>query len=102
MRLIPSNIRQRLAALHPDHKRIVRGAVWVSLFVLLGKLAGAVKEMAVAYRYGVSGVVDAYQLAFTVVTWIPGTLVSVIGVVLIPILVRLRQRDAADRALFSD
>lgn len=102
MRLIPSKIRQRLAALHPDHKRIVRGAAWVSLFVLLGKLAGAVKEMAVAYRYGVSGVVDAYQLAFTVVTWIPGTLVSVIGVVLIPILVRLRQRDAADRALFLE
>lgn len=51
----------------------------MSLFVLLGKLAGAVKEMAVAYRYGVSGVVDAYQLAFTVVTWIPGTLVSVIA-----------------------
>lgn len=102
MRLIPPKISQRLAALHPDHKRIARGAVWVSLFVLLGKLAGAAKEMAVAYRYGVSGVVDAYQLAFTVVTWMPGTLVSVIGMVLIPILVRLRQRDAADRALFLE
>ena len=102
MRLIPPKISQRLAALHPDHKRIARGAVWVSLFVLLGKLAGAAKEMAVAYRYGVSGVVDAYQLAFTVVTWMPGTLVSVIGMVVIPILVRLRQRDAADRALFLE
>jgi peptidoglycan biosynthesis protein MviN/MurJ (putative lipid II flippase) len=102
MRLIPPKISQRLAALHPDHKRIARGAVWVSLFVLLGKLAGATKEMAVAYRYGVSGVVDAYQLAFTVVTWMPGTLVSVIGMVVIPILVRLRQRDAADRALFLE
>lgn len=102
MKTIPPRIRRRLATLHPDHKRIVRGAVWVSLFVLLGKLAGAAKEMAVAYRYGVSGVVDAYQLAFTVVTWLPGTLVSVIAMVLIPILVRLRQRDAADRALFLE
>jgi len=102
MKFIPSKIKQRFAALHSDHKRIARSAVWVSLFSLLGKLAGAAKEMAVAYRYGVSGVVDAYQLAFTVVTWIPGTLVSVIGVVLIPILVRLRQQDSKDRALFLE
>ncbi len=95
-------VRQRLAAIHPDHQRIAQGAAWVSLFVLVGKLAGAAKEMAVAYRYGVSGVVDAYQLAITVVTWLPGTLVSVIAIVLIPILVRLRQRDAADRALFLE
>lgn len=87
-------------ALHPDHQRIARGAAWVALFVLVGKLAGAAKEMAVAYRYGVSGVVDAYQLALTVVTWLPGTLVSVIAITLIPILVRLRQRDATEYGLF--
>jgi murein biosynthesis integral membrane protein MurJ len=100
MRAIPLGVHQRLAALHADHKRIARGAAWVALFVLVGKLAGAAKEMAVAYRYGVSGVVDAYQLATTLVTWLPGTLVSVIAVVLIPMLVRLRRQDATDHTLF--
>lgn len=93
-------VRQRISTLHPDHKRIARGATWVAFFVLMGKLAGAAKEMAVAYRYGVSNVVDAYQLAFTIVTWLPGTLISVIAIVLIPVLVRMRQKDLADRTLF--
>lgn len=69
-------------------------------FVLVGKLAGATKEMAVAYRYGVSGIVDAYQLATTMTTWLPNTLVSVLSVVLVPLLVRLRHEDPADRRHF--
>ncbi len=99
---IPRSVRRRFAAIHPDHRRIAQGAAWVALFVLVGKLAGAAKEMTIAYRYGVSGVVDAYQLAITVVTWLPVTLISVIAMVLIPILVRQRQRNAADRALFLE
>lgn len=74
--------------------------MWVAAFVLIGKLAGAGKEMAVAYRYGASGAVDAYQLAITLTTWLPGTLVSVLTVVLVPLLVRLRRQAAADRKLF--
>ena len=100
MKVIPYQIRQWLSTLHSDHKRIARGAAWIALFVLIGKLAGAAKEMAVAYRYGVSGIVDAYQLAFTIVIWLPSTLISVISMVLIPTLVRLRQQDPADRDLF--
>jgi putative peptidoglycan lipid II flippase len=93
-------VRQRFAAVHSDHKRIALGAVWVAGFVLVGKLAGAAKEMAVAWRYGVSETVDAYQLASTLVFWLPGTLVSVVTIVLVPMLVRLRQDNAEDRALF--
>ena len=93
-------MRRRLQSIHSDHKRIALGAAWVAAFVLIGKLAGAGKEMAVAYRYGVSGVVDAYQLALTLTTWLPGTLVSVLSVVLVPLLVRLRQQDLVDRNLF--
>lgn len=102
MKISLHQVRQRFSALHSDHKRIARGAIWVALFVLLGKLAGAAKEMAVAYRYGISNVVDAYQLAFTVVTWLPGTLLSVMAMVVIPVLVRLRKQDAADRTLFLE
>jgi putative peptidoglycan lipid II flippase len=93
-------IRQRLAGAHSDHKRIALGAAWVMGFVLVGRLAGAAKEMAVAWRYGVSETVDAYQLATTLVLWLPGTIVSVLTIVLVPMFVRLRESDQVDRSYF--
>lgn len=45
---------RKLGSIHPDHQRIFKGAFRVAVFLLLGKAAGAIKEMAVAYRYGVS------------------------------------------------
>jgi peptidoglycan biosynthesis protein MviN/MurJ (putative lipid II flippase) len=56
--------------------------------------------MAVAYRYGVSDAVDAYQFTMTMATWLPVTIVGVLSVVLIPVLVRLRRADVAERNLF--
>lgn len=100
MKRVLNKICQQFSTLHPDHKRIIRGASWVALFVLIGKLAGAAKEMAIAYRYGVSNIVDAYQLSFTVVTWLPGTLISVMNMVLIPVLVRLRHNNSEKRTQF--
>ena len=82
----------KFRTIHCDHKRIAMGAISVGAFVLVGRLVGAAKEMAVAWRYGVSDVVDAYQIAFTLVTWLPMTLISVVSVILVPHLVRERQR----------
>jgi putative peptidoglycan lipid II flippase len=93
-------VRQRFGRVHPDHKRIALGAAWVMGFVLVGRLAGAAKEMAVAWRYGVSETVDAYQLATTLVLWLPGTLISTLTIVLVPMFVRLRQSDQVDRSYF--
>ena len=93
-------LRARLARLDPDHKRIFNGAVRVALFLVLGKAAGAVKEMAVAYRYGISDEVDAYQFTLTMATWLPVTIVGVLSVVLIPVLVRLRRSESEDRTRF--
>lgn len=76
------------------------GAMRVAFFLLLGKAAGALKEMAVAYRYGVSDVVDAYQYTMTLANWLPVTLVGTLSVVLIPVLVRTRRLPPADRARF--
>jgi peptidoglycan biosynthesis protein MviN/MurJ (putative lipid II flippase) len=56
--------------------------------------------MAVAYRYGVSDAVYAYQFTMTMATWLPVTIVGVLSVVLIPVLVRLRRADVAERNLF--
>ncbi|WP_256253031.1 murein biosynthesis integral membrane protein MurJ [Burkholderia ubonensis] len=93
-------IGSRLAAVHADHKRILRSAMLVSFFVLVGKSAGAMKEMAIAYRYGISAAVDAYQLTLTMITWVPGTVATVLGVVLVPTLVRLQKLPERERTLF--
>src|SRR5690606_2144436 len=76
------------------------GAMRVAFFLLLGKAAGAFKEMAVAYRYGVSDAVDAYQFTMVMANWLPLTLVGSMSVVLIPVLVRLRRLEPEQRRQF--
>src|SRR5690606_7360329 len=93
-------LARRLSSLHSDHKRIAQGAMRVAFFLLLGKAAGAFKEMAVAYRYGVSDAVDAYQFTMVMANWLPVTIVGALSVVLIPVLVRSRREDRAARSLF--
>jgi peptidoglycan biosynthesis protein MviN/MurJ (putative lipid II flippase) len=83
------SIRARRA--DPRHLAIVKGMVTVALFVFVGKLAGAMKEMAVAYRYGLAAEVDAYQFLTTLIGWPTGIWTSVLTAVLVPIAVRLRE-----------
>lgn len=90
----------RLRNAHPDHHAIARGMAWVTLFVLLGKLAGAAKEMAIAYRYGVSVEVDAYLFVFNLVNWPVSIWFSVLTVVLVPLAARIRQGAAAELPRF--
>jgi putative peptidoglycan lipid II flippase len=90
----------RLRNAHPDHHAIARGMAWVALFVLVGKLAGAAKEMAIAYRYGVSVEVDAYLFVFNLVNWPVGVWFSVLTVVLVPLVARIRQGAAAELPRF--
>ncbi|QCP50009.1 hypothetical protein FAZ95_12945 [Trinickia violacea] len=95
-----SRWRERVLSSHPDHLRIAWAAVRVSAFVLVGKCTGALKEMAIAYKYGISNIVDAYQFTNTLVTWLPTTLLTVISVVLVPMFVNLRTRASDDQARF--
>lgn len=89
-----------LQRLHSDHQRIAKAAFRVAFFLLLGKAAGAFKEMAVAYRYGISDVVDAYQFTMVMANWIPVTIVGVFSVVLIPVLVHAKDHDLSKRQRF--
>ena len=82
----------RLRLTHANHKRIATGAVWIGLFVLAAKLCAAAREIAIAWRYGISAEVDAYQIALTVTTWLPMTLAGVAALVLVPRLVALHRR----------
>lgn len=65
----------------------------VSLFALIGKLAGAAKEMVIAWRYGVSDTVDAYVFVFNLVTWPVAVWFSVLTVVLVPLIAEIRHND---------
>ncbi|MBW8306002.1 MAG: polysaccharide biosynthesis C-terminal domain-containing protein [Thiobacillus sp.] len=91
---------RRLRDAHPDHHAIARGMAWVALFVLLGSVARAAKEVAIAYRYGVSAEVDAYLFVFNLVSWPVGVWFSVLTVVLVPLAARIRQGASAELPRF--
>lgn len=80
--------------------RIISGAMRVAFFLILGKLVGAIKEMAIANRYGVSDVVDAYQFTQSMANWLPTTIVGAFSVVLIPVLVKLRHLSREEKKQF--
>lgn len=87
---IVKRIRRHLADPASQHRQIAVGFLWVSAFVFLGKIAGAAKEMAIAWRYGVSAKVDAYVFVFNLVNWPVAVWLSVLTIVLVPLAVRLR------------
>lgn len=93
-------IRLHLADADSHHRRIAEGFIWVSFFVLLGKLAGAAKEMAIAWRYGVSSTVDAYVFLFNLINWPVSVWFSILTVVLVPLAARLRNDTPAELPRF--
>jgi peptidoglycan biosynthesis protein MviN/MurJ (putative lipid II flippase) len=95
-----SALAARVRSAHPDHHAIARGMGWVAVFVFIGKLVGAAKEMAVAYRYGVSAEVDAYLFVFNLINWPVSLWFSVLSVVLLPLAARIRQVSAAEIPVF--
>ena len=90
----------RIRNAHPDHRDIARGLAWVVLFVFAAKVAGAVKEMTVAWRYGVGRDVDAYLFLFNLVSWPIGVWFSILAVVLVPMAARLRRHGPEELAPF--
>lgn len=83
-------IRRHLSDPDSQHRQIALGFFWVSMFVFIGKLAGAAKEITVAWRYGVSPTVDAYVFVYNLVNWPVSVWFSILTVVLLPLVARLR------------
>jgi murein biosynthesis integral membrane protein MurJ len=92
----------RLRGAHANHKRIAAGALWIAVLVAAAKLFVAAREMALAWRYGVSATVDAYQFAFTIITWLPLILAALASAVLVPRLVALHRDPAAYRRFTAE
>jgi peptidoglycan biosynthesis protein MviN/MurJ (putative lipid II flippase) len=99
---IAAPLWSRLARLHDNHKRIAASALLIGVLTVVAKLFVAGREIAIAWRYGVSGTVDAYQLAITIVTWLPMMLISVMTVVFVPRLVALRSGSFERRRFISE
>jgi peptidoglycan biosynthesis protein MviN/MurJ (putative lipid II flippase) len=83
-----------------NHGIIMRDMMAVATFLLVAKFAAAAKEMAVAWRYGTGAVVDAYLFVFSVVGVPVAVWYSVLCIVLIPLLVRLRASKNDGEAQF--
>lgn len=81
----------RFKAADPHHYAIFKGMATVALFVFVGKLISAAKEVLVAYRYGLGAEVDAYQFIYNLISWPVGVWASVLTAVLVPLAVRVRQ-----------
>jgi len=73
---------------HPqtDNQRVFRGMLAVSAFVMIGKLAGAGKEIGIAWRFGVGEIVDIYVIAFVIINWAPSVLASALNSVYVPLI----------------
>jgi putative peptidoglycan lipid II flippase len=84
-----------------EHRDIVRGVAWVALFVSLGKVAAAAKEMVVAWRYGVSAEVDAYLFLFNLINWPLSLWFGLLATVLVPILAKAHGKDPDDLHRFQ-
>lgn len=97
---IYSNIGQHLVDPDSHHRHVAIGFFWVSLFVFVGKLVGAAKEMAIAWHYGVSETVDAYVFIFNLIGWPISVWFSILTVVLLPLVAQVRNQNPADLPRF--
>jgi len=73
---------------------------WVAVFVFAGKVAGALKEMAVAWRYGARQEVDAYLFVFNLISWPLAVWLSLLTSVLVPVWARARSTGEAELSRF--
>jgi putative peptidoglycan lipid II flippase len=80
--------------LNSSLQTIWRGIALVGVYLLVVKLPAAAKEMAIAWRYGISETVDAYVFVFNVVQWPAVVIGGVLAGLLVPIAASLNVSDA--------
>lgn len=79
------------------HRKIFRAILTVGVFVLLGRVFGAAREIMFAARYGTSEVIDAYVLTSSIVSWPAAVWMSTLTALAVPLLVRAETPGAAAR-----
>ncbi|WP_419807685.1 murein biosynthesis integral membrane protein MurJ [Sphingomonas sp.] len=76
-----------MAAIHPSSRAIVASGARVTALAIAAKLFTIVREVTLAYRYGTGISIDAFNMAFTIASWLPVLLVSTAATGLVPLLV---------------
>ena len=75
----------RFSSLGADHRLILAGMARVIFFVAIGRLAGAAKEIALAYRFGIGELTDAYVTLMTFVLWPVALWLTVVTATIVPL-----------------
>ncbi len=99
--MFTKNVMARIRRLHPEYWRISRAISIVTIFLLATKGVAAFREIAIAQHYGTSSAVDAYMFILNTMLWPGAVWTSILGVILIPIFVRIQSGDRADAKLFG-
>jgi peptidoglycan biosynthesis protein MviN/MurJ (putative lipid II flippase) len=84
------SLSRRFHTLGADHKNIFRALLAVTVYLGLAKIAGALKELVVAAKYGAGPTIDAYALLFSISNFAVGIVTSVLITAILPLLIRLR------------
>jgi peptidoglycan biosynthesis protein MviN/MurJ (putative lipid II flippase) len=91
-----------MAALHPSSRAIVASGARVTVLAIAAKLFTVVREVTLAYRYGTGIEIDAFNMAFTVTSWLPILLVSTAATGLVPMLVASIRDPHAHRTILAE
>lgn len=81
-----------LSALRPGTHSALKNALIIGTLAIGAKIFAAVREVVIAWQYGISGIVDAFNISYTVVTWAPQLITSIMVTALVPHLVSLGRR----------
>lgn len=61
--------------------------------MLIGKVVGAAKEVALAYRFGIGETVDIYILAFSFAVWLPVMATTILNNIYVPLVHKLEEAE---------
>lgn len=89
------------AALISPGRLALHSMLWLLMFSLVAKGASFFKEIALAHRFGVGPITDAYVLGFSWATWLPGIFASLAMATLVPTVATLSHRSPAEGDLFT-
>lgn len=67
------------------NRHVAAQMVRVSLLILIGKIAGAGREMSLAFRFGIGPIIDAYVLIYVITTWLPSLFASIMISLIVPL-----------------
>jgi len=74
-------------------KPVASKFVLITLFLLVVKVVSAGKEMVLAYRFGVSPIIDNYVLLFALVSWLPALWLDVQTYVYVPFVSHMKSKQ---------